>query len=258
LRSHAAPAGSDCDDRVSRRWEPPRHRPGVPRRMYTTPPLCVRPRPTSWRHHGHRHGQSHHSQRGHEPQPAGEPHQSMGRGLLPARSRCCCPAQADKPHRRWSQTPADSHSPNPIPTSAPVSVPRQRRFSGGLHSVVRRSHPLRHVRNKVTAMIIDIGGTGQPAQVHRQQTGTSHARRALFRWLRPGRRRRPGHRQRSAAQGRLAVLRDGSTVLIRQVQPADASLLAEGFTRLSVHSHRMRFLTRKTSQELRCQAAAED
>jgi RimJ/RimL family protein N-acetyltransferase len=94
-------------------------------------------------------------------------------------------------------------------------------------------------------MIIDIGGAGQPAQVHRQQTGTSHARRALFRWLPPGRRR-----PRSAAQGRGAVLRDGSTVLIRQVQPADASLLAEGFTRLSAHSRRMRFLTIKDELSL--------
>lgn len=29
------------------------------------------------------------------------------------------------------------------------------------------------------------------------------------------------------------MLRDGSRVLIRQVQPADAALLAEGFARLS-------------------------
>jgi RimJ/RimL family protein N-acetyltransferase len=41
------------------------------------------------------------------------------------------------------------------------------------------------------------------------------------------------------------VLRDGAHVLIRQVQPADASLLADGFTRLSVQSRRMRFLTAK-------------
>jgi RimJ/RimL family protein N-acetyltransferase len=41
------------------------------------------------------------------------------------------------------------------------------------------------------------------------------------------------------------MLRDGSKVLIRQVQPADAPLLAEGFARLSPQSRRMRFLARK-------------
>jgi RimJ/RimL family protein N-acetyltransferase len=41
------------------------------------------------------------------------------------------------------------------------------------------------------------------------------------------------------------VLRDGSKVLIRQVQPADAPLLADGFARLGDKSRRMRFLARK-------------
>jgi RimJ/RimL family protein N-acetyltransferase len=41
------------------------------------------------------------------------------------------------------------------------------------------------------------------------------------------------------------VLRDGSKVLIRPVQPADAPLLADGFARLSDRSRRMRFLARK-------------
>jgi RimJ/RimL family protein N-acetyltransferase len=41
------------------------------------------------------------------------------------------------------------------------------------------------------------------------------------------------------------VLRDGSTVVIRQVQPADAPLLADGFARLSPQSRRLRFLARK-------------
>jgi len=40
-------------------------------------------------------------------------------------------------------------------------------------------------------------------------------------------------------------LRDGSKVLIRQVQPADAPVLADGFARLSPQSRQMRFLTRK-------------
>ena len=43
----------------------------------------------------------------------------------------------------------------------------------------------------------------------------------------------------------LVVLRDGSRVLIRPVRPADAGLLADGFTRLSAESRRMRFLTAK-------------
>lgn len=40
-------------------------------------------------------------------------------------------------------------------------------------------------------------------------------------------------------------LRDGSVVLIRPVQSADAALLADGFTRLSTESRELRFLTRK-------------
>jgi GNAT superfamily N-acetyltransferase len=40
-------------------------------------------------------------------------------------------------------------------------------------------------------------------------------------------------------------LRDGSKVLIRQVQSTDAALLADGFARLSDKSRRMRFLARK-------------
>lgn len=42
-------------------------------------------------------------------------------------------------------------------------------------------------------------------------------------------------------------LRDGSVVLIRQVQPADAPLLADGFARLSTESRQLRFLTGKAS-----------
>ena len=64
-------------------------------------------------------------------------------------------------------------------------------------------------------------------------------------WLRPGRGRLPGHRPRAAVTGGPVALRDGSEVLIRQVQPADAPLLADGFARLSDQSRRMRFLARK-------------
>ena len=42
--------------------------------------------------------------------------------------------------------------------------------------------------------------------------------------------------------GRMAVLRDGSAVLIRQVRSTDAAPLADGFSRLSAASRRMRFL----------------
>ena len=57
----------------------------------------------------------------------------------------------------------------------------------------------------------------------------------------------PGTRPGSAAAGHNVILRNGSTVLIRQVQPADAPLLADGFARLSDRSRRMRFLYRKDS-----------
>jgi RimJ/RimL family protein N-acetyltransferase len=52
----------------------------------------------------------------------------------------------------------------------------------------------------------------------------------------------------------LVTLRDRSAVLIRQVQSADAPLVADGFARLSPRSRQLRFLTRKkqlSSAELR-------
>ena len=64
-------------------------------------------------------------------------------------------------------------------------------------------------------------------------------------WLRPSGSRLPGYRPRAAVTGRPVKLRDGSKVLIRQVQPADGPLLADGFARLSGESRRMRFLARK-------------
>jgi GNAT superfamily N-acetyltransferase len=45
--------------------------------------------------------------------------------------------------------------------------------------------------------------------------------------------------------GKRVVLRDGSEVLIRQVQRGDAPLLADGFLRLSAESRRLRFLSVK-------------
>src|SRR5215469_4439937 len=84
---------------------------------------------------------------------------------------------------------------------------------------------------------------------HAVAAGAPAAARSPLRWildcLRPGGSRLPGYRPRLAAEGRPVALRDGSKVLIRQVQPADAPLLADGFARLSPRSRRMRFLAGK-------------
>ena len=45
-----------------------------------------------------------------------------------------------------------------------------------------------------------------------------------------------------AMEGTPVMLRDGSTVLIRQVRGTDAPLLADGFARLSARSRQLRFL----------------
>ena len=83
---------------------------------------------------------------------------------------------------------------------------------------------------------------------HPVAAGAPAARRSPLRWipdrLRPPS-RLPGYRPRPAAKGKQVALRDGSKVLIRQVQPADAPLLADGFARLSPRSRQMRFLTGK-------------
>jgi GNAT superfamily N-acetyltransferase len=50
------------------------------------------------------------------------------------------------------------------------------------------------------------------------------------------------------------VLRDGSEVVVRRVDPSDAPLIAEGFERLSAESRRLRFISSKqrlTNAELR-------
>src|SRR5215471_2461506 len=63
--------------------------------------------------------------------------------------------------------------------------------------------------------------------------------------------RSPSHREVNAVP---TVLRDGSTVMVRPVQSSDASLLADGFARLSERSRRLRFLGEKdnlTVAELR-------
>ena len=86
------------------------------------------------------------------------------------------------------------------------------------------------------------------ARSYRRRTGMSAARRPPLRWLaswlpsgwngwRAG--------LQYASRGKRTMLRDGSEVLIRPVQSADAPLLADGFARLSARSRQMRFLTVK-------------
>ena len=105
----------------------------------------------------------------------------------------------------------------------------------------------RLIRLPEAAAKAGTAGDAWQARLHRQQTAPSAARRSPLHWipawLRPD---RPlGHRPPPAAGGKRVVLRDGSKVLIRQIQSADAPLLADGFTRLSDQSRQMRFLTRK-------------
>lgn len=78
-----------------------------------------------------------------------------------------------------------------------------------------------------------------------------------WRWFDDDLRTRPG--RVAALPGRVVrrervVLRDGSVVRIRPIQPGDADLLADGFVRLSAESRRLRFLAGKahlSSAELR-------
>jgi RimJ/RimL family protein N-acetyltransferase len=84
------------------------------------------------------------------------------------------------------------------------------------------------------------------AAVARDRQASLRAEAAAARLARRPRPRRaasgPGAQQPS---GQQIVLRDGSRVLIRPVQSADAPLLADGFARLSATSRWMRFLTPK-------------
>jgi ferric-dicitrate binding protein FerR (iron transport regulator) len=72
---------------------------------------------------------------------------------------------------------------------------------------------------------------------HRQRAGTLVAPGSPLRWipswLRPDWSRLPGRRPRPAVRGRPVALRDGSKVLIRQVQRTDTPPLAVSFARLS-------------------------
>ena len=105
----------------------------------------------------------------------------------------------------------------------------------------------RLIRVPEVAAKAETAGDAWQARSRRQRTAPSAARRSPLHWipawLRPD--RLPGHRPPPAARGKTVVLRDGSAVLIRQVQSADAPLLADGFARLSDASRQMRFLTKK-------------
>jgi len=98
-------------------------------------------------------------------------------------------------------------------------------------------------------MIVEFWEVSRQERAQRRCAGSSAARRPPLRrlagWLRPGRSRLPGRQAGPGASGQRVMLRDGSAVLIRQVQPSDAPLLADGFARLSAHSRQMRFLRRK-------------
>ena len=108
---------------------------------------------------------------------------------------------------------------------------------------------LAHERHQTFLAQAEAGRQARQARLHRQQAGTSGARRSPLRrrpgWLHPGRSRVLGQWPGPAVTGRPVVLRDGSTVLIRQVHSADAPLLADGFARLSARSRQLRFLTPK-------------
>ena len=108
---------------------------------------------------------------------------------------------------------------------------------------------LAHERHQTFLAQAEAGRRARQARLHRQQAGTSGARRSPLRrrpgWLHPGRSRVLGQWPGPAVTGRPVVLRDGSAVLIRPVRPVDAPLLADGFARLSARSRQLRFLTPK-------------
>ena len=89
--------------------------------------------------------------------------------------------------------------------------------------------------------------TTKPA--HPAAAGAPVARRpplsGILGWLRTRRSPLAGHWPRPTSKTALVALRDGSRVLIRPVQTADAALVADGFARLSPRSRELRFLTRK-------------
>ena len=111
---------------------------------------------------------------------------------------------------------------------------------------------LAHERHQTFLAQAEAYWRARQARLHRRQAGITGARRSPRRrrpaWLQPSWSRLLGYGPRSGLTGRPVVLRDGSAVLIRPVHSADASLLADGFARLSARSRQPRFLTPK--QEL--------
>ena len=109
--------------------------------------------------------------------------------------------------------------------------------------------PLADVRRRDFLAQAEAARLSRQARLGRQRTGMPGASHWSFRWLRSM--LRPGRdgvwRRPSAADGgnSVALLRDGSAVLVRPVRPADAPLLADAFTRLSLKSRQLRFLTAK-------------
>ena len=83
------------------------------------------------------------------------------------------------------------------------------------------------------------------ADLARERHATFRAQADAARQARAARRAR--RRPQPVAEGSPAVLRDGSTVLIRPVRSTDAPLLADGFARLSARSRQLRFLGPKTA-----------
>jgi GNAT superfamily N-acetyltransferase len=90
---------------------------------------------------------------------------------------------------------------------------------------------LAHERHQAFLAQAEAGRRARQARLHRQQAGASGARRSPLRrrpaWLHPGRSRVLGQWPGPAVTGRPVVLRDGSTVLIRQ----------RYFTDLDHHDH---------------------
>lgn len=103
-----------------------------------------------------------------------------------------------------------------------------------------------HERHQALLAQAEHDRRARQTRLRQRQAGIPGARRSPRRrrpaWLQPGRSRLLGYWRRSALTGMPVVLRDGSTVLIRQVRSTDAPLLADGFGRLSTRSRQLRFL----------------
>ena len=100
--------------------------------------------------------------------------------------------------------------------------------------------------SRPTLAVLNVEGMSHATKPARPRAAGAPAPGSALRWLpgwlRPDWSPLAGHRPVKTG---LVALRDGSTVLIRQVQSTDAPLLADGFARLSPRSRQMRFLTRK-------------